>query len=143
MSEAVRPVSAIGATSPSPKRRKVRKGTLSCWECKRRKTRCSLATSSADICDGCRSRGIKCISQGLPDEVRKEKGKPDDTISRHGPSSCSEGTPRRQQFSNGSLEKDDRSAVSYRHCLYSYKTNYQESRYRMLSGHLLRLRVVE
>lgn len=47
-----------------PKRRKVRKGTQSCWECKRRKVRC---VSTEDICHNCRRRGTACISQELPD----------------------------------------------------------------------------
>lgn len=55
--------------STTPKRRKVRKGTQSCWECKRRKTRCSFATPTEAICDGCRSRRTKCISQEFCDDV--------------------------------------------------------------------------
>ncbi|KAI0015516.1 hypothetical protein F4780DRAFT_70372 [Xylariomycetidae sp. FL0641] len=58
---------------PSPKRRKVRKGTQSCWECKRRKTRCTFtATTTKSVCDGCRSRQTKCISQEFPDEATQE-----------------------------------------------------------------------
>ena len=52
------------------KRRKVRKGTRSCWECKRRKMRCifeSLAGPDSN-CQGCRRRGSTCISQDLPME---------------------------------------------------------------------------
>jgi len=45
------------------KRRRVRKGTASCWECKRRKTRCTFASPSESVCDGCRSRQLRCISQ--------------------------------------------------------------------------------
>ncbi|OIW34604.1 hypothetical protein CONLIGDRAFT_13887 [Coniochaeta ligniaria NRRL 30616] len=45
------------------KRRKVRKGTQSCWECKRRKIRCTFVAPTEAICDGCRSRRVKCISQ--------------------------------------------------------------------------------
>ncbi|KAI1261300.1 hypothetical protein F5Y18DRAFT_402526 [Xylariaceae sp. FL1019] len=58
-----------GAALTSPKRRKIRKGTQSCWECKRRKTRCTFARPTATVCDGCRSRRIKCISQEFDDEV--------------------------------------------------------------------------
>lgn len=54
--------------SPLPKRRNIRKGTLSCWECKRRKTRCTFATSTSTVCDGCRSRQTKCLSQEYYDE---------------------------------------------------------------------------
>lgn len=48
---------------PPLKRRKIRRGTQSCWECKRRKTRCSFATPEDSVCDGCRSRKVDCISQ--------------------------------------------------------------------------------
>jgi hypothetical protein len=55
----------IGQMSLSPirKRRKIRKGTQSCWECKRRKIRCTFVTPSAAVCDGCRSRGTPCVGQ--------------------------------------------------------------------------------
>lgn len=49
-----------------PKRRKVRKGTQSCWECKRRKVRCVFDTTET-ICQNCRRRSTACISQDLPD----------------------------------------------------------------------------
>ncbi|KAJ5424323.1 hypothetical protein N7491_009539 [Penicillium cf. griseofulvum] len=54
------------------KRRKIRKGTKSCWECKKRKTKCvyaepsSPADADADadaICIGCQRRESKCVSQ--------------------------------------------------------------------------------
>lgn len=48
------------------KRRKVRKGTQSCWECKRRKVRCIFASDANTICDNCKRRGTACISQELP-----------------------------------------------------------------------------
>jgi hypothetical protein len=52
------------------KRRKVRKGTHSCWECKRRKMKCAfdphIASSS---CNGCRQRGSPCISQEFVDDI--------------------------------------------------------------------------
>lgn len=56
-------------TSPPLKRRKVRRGTQSCWECKRRKTRCTFATPHESVCDGCRSRRVKCISQNFDDRA--------------------------------------------------------------------------
>ncbi|KAI1811138.1 hypothetical protein GGS20DRAFT_130156 [Poronia punctata] len=52
-----------------PTRRKIRKGTRSCWECKRRKYKCTWPRSAVD-CDGCRSRGTPCISQEFPDHQR-------------------------------------------------------------------------
>ncbi|KAG6360741.1 hypothetical protein INS49_011807 [Diaporthe citri] len=59
--------------SPPLKRRKVRSGTQSCWECKRRKTRCTFAAPNESVCDGCRSRGVKCIGQDF-DDGAVEKG---------------------------------------------------------------------
>ena len=50
-----------------PKRRKVRKGTQSCWECKRRKVRCIFLATSDTICQNCRRRGTACNSQEHPD----------------------------------------------------------------------------
>ena len=47
-------------------RRKVRKGTSSCWECKRRKIRCTFTAPRDVTCDGCKRRGIICTSQEFP-----------------------------------------------------------------------------
>ncbi|CEL10905.1 hypothetical protein ASPCAL14012 [Aspergillus calidoustus] len=44
--------------------RKVRKGTHSCRECRRRKVRCTFASSKDPICITCHRRGTKCASQG-------------------------------------------------------------------------------
>jgi hypothetical protein len=52
---------------PSAKRRKVRKGTQSCWECKKRKVRCNWALPSDTTCDNCARRKTTCISQEYPD----------------------------------------------------------------------------
>lgn len=51
------------------KRRKVRRGTRSCWECKRRKTRCTFASSDGATCTDCRRRGTACISQDMPEDL--------------------------------------------------------------------------
>ncbi|PGH27942.1 hypothetical protein AJ80_00196 [Polytolypa hystricis UAMH7299] len=59
------------------KRRKLRKGTQSCWECKRRKIRCTFAAPTEAICDGCRSRRTKCISQEFDDEAAPTSRKVD------------------------------------------------------------------
>ncbi|KAF2651537.1 hypothetical protein K491DRAFT_88470 [Lophiostoma macrostomum CBS 122681] len=48
------------------KRRKVRKGTHSCQECRRRKVKCTFDSSEHDICVICRQRGTACVSQELP-----------------------------------------------------------------------------
>ena len=52
---------------PESKRRKVRKGTQSCWECKRRKVRCGFLATGDTICENCRRRGTACNSQEHPD----------------------------------------------------------------------------
>ena len=54
-----------------PKRRRLRKGTHSCWECKRRKMKCIFdpLTDSTTACNGCRRRGSPCISQDFPEDV--------------------------------------------------------------------------
>ncbi|KAK0657628.1 hypothetical protein B0T16DRAFT_402194 [Cercophora newfieldiana] len=55
-------------TEPALKRRKLRKGTQSCWECKRRKTRCTFVSPRESVCDGCRSREVQCVSQEFCEE---------------------------------------------------------------------------
>ncbi|KAH8590953.1 hypothetical protein B0O99DRAFT_654633 [Bisporella sp. PMI_857] len=65
----IRRNSTAGEKSTLPKRRKVRKGTQSCWECKRRKVRCTFAAPTQAVCDGCRSRRTKCIGQEYTDET--------------------------------------------------------------------------
>jgi hypothetical protein len=54
--------------NPGAERRKIRKGTQSCWECKRRKVRCVFG-SSAYACNDCRRRGSTCITQEYPDKT--------------------------------------------------------------------------
>lgn len=63
------------------KRRKVRRGTRSCWECKGRKMKCIYVDSSSDndiVCIGCQRRGSKCLSQEFEVEAnitpQKRKG---------------------------------------------------------------------
>ncbi|OAA71258.1 C6 zinc finger domain containing protein [Cordyceps fumosorosea ARSEF 2679] len=57
------------ATTRPVRRRKVRKGTQSCWECKRRKIRCTFASPGVHaVCDGCKSRGTRCVGQEYEDE---------------------------------------------------------------------------
>ncbi|KAJ5675979.1 hypothetical protein N7462_008876 [Penicillium macrosclerotiorum] len=52
------------------KRRKVRKGTHSCWECKRRKMKCRFDPRiESTSCNGCRRRGSSCISQEFPEDL--------------------------------------------------------------------------
>lgn len=52
------------------KRKRLRKGTHSCWQCKKRKVKCipdPLADGGA--CDGCRRRGSRCVGQDSPEDV--------------------------------------------------------------------------
>ncbi|PWY89181.1 hypothetical protein BO70DRAFT_265762, partial [Aspergillus heteromorphus CBS 117.55] len=55
--------STPGPAYPVSKRRKTRKGTFSCWECKHRKRRCKFEPPSSPICVYCQSHGSPCISQ--------------------------------------------------------------------------------
>jgi hypothetical protein len=61
------PPVAVGGSEA--KRRKIRKGTSSCWECKRRKIRCTFASAFDAVCIGCQRRGTSCLSQELPEEA--------------------------------------------------------------------------
>jgi hypothetical protein len=65
-SGARRSVADLG--SPENKRRKIRKGTRSCWECKRRKIRCNFGSVTDAVCIGCQRRGTHCLSQEYPEE---------------------------------------------------------------------------
>jgi hypothetical protein len=51
------------------KRRKVRKGTRSCWECKRRKIRCIFSSPEDAACISCLRRRIDCVGQELPEDL--------------------------------------------------------------------------
>lgn len=55
--------STVASMDSEAKRRKLRKGTHSCWECKRRKTKCTFATTSDATCISCRRRGTACVNQ--------------------------------------------------------------------------------
>ncbi|EZF35925.1 hypothetical protein H101_00557 [Trichophyton interdigitale H6] len=46
-----------------PQRKKMRKGTKSCYECRRRKIRCTYAPTRPGICNECHARGSSCIDQ--------------------------------------------------------------------------------
>lgn len=50
---------------PPPKRRRVRKGTTSCWGCKRRKVRCIFDADERE-CRECRLRDASCVGQDCP-----------------------------------------------------------------------------
>jgi hypothetical protein len=58
--------------------KKVRRGTRSCAECRRRKNRC-IFNSDARVCNGCISRGTSCIPQGVVVEKPTRSRNQDDT----------------------------------------------------------------
>merc|ERR1711975_85075 len=51
---------------PASKKRKVRKGTHSCWECRRRKIKCTFARDIDLVCVNCEAKGASCVSQETP-----------------------------------------------------------------------------
>ncbi|KAJ5512622.1 hypothetical protein N7463_002174 [Penicillium fimorum] len=53
------------------KRRKVRKGTHSCWECRRRKVKCTFSLPNDAICITCHRRGTRCTNQVILDEPER------------------------------------------------------------------------
>ncbi|KAK4031636.1 transcription factor sdnS [Parachaetomium inaequale] len=57
-------------TESEPKRRKVRKGTHSCWECRRRKIRCQFDSENDAACLPCQARGSPCRGQEYADTPR-------------------------------------------------------------------------
>jgi hypothetical protein len=57
-----------GSSEPDTKRRKLRKGTTSCWDCKKRKVKCTFDATSDTVCIACRTRGAPCIGQDHPEE---------------------------------------------------------------------------
>lgn len=50
------------------KRKRLRQGTHSCWECKRRKERCTRDPADPTLCHGCRRRSTACVSQEVPEQ---------------------------------------------------------------------------
>lgn len=51
------------------KRKKVRRGTRSCWECRRRKMKCIFSSPADKTCSRCHRRGVKCVGQDYPEEI--------------------------------------------------------------------------
>ncbi|OJJ61777.1 hypothetical protein ASPSYDRAFT_40318 [Aspergillus sydowii CBS 593.65] len=56
-----------------PQRKKLRRGTRSCWECKRRKMKCVFERPDDAVCVGCHHRWTQCVSQEFPDQVSAPK----------------------------------------------------------------------
>ncbi|KAI1826656.1 hypothetical protein F4861DRAFT_545700 [Xylaria intraflava] len=61
------------AGQSAPYRRKIRKGTTSCWECKRRKQRCHFATHQSRVCVPCQRRGKACLTQEFNDPIDSQE----------------------------------------------------------------------
>jgi len=59
-------MSTMSSGSEDHPRKRMRKGTRSCQECRRRKIRC-VFQPDAHICNGCAPRGTECIEQNLVD----------------------------------------------------------------------------
>jgi len=57
---------------PEAKRRRLRKGTRSCWECKRRKVKCVYRSEGDATCGPCLRRGSGCVSQEFPETSTEE-----------------------------------------------------------------------
>ncbi|KAI0129797.1 C6 zinc finger domain protein [Xylariales sp. AK1849] len=87
----------------SAKRRKARKGTRSCWECKRRKIRCVLASSEDVTCIGCQRRRVPCVSQEMPEDL---------SPARKGNRHLGERIARVEDFMNDYLASKDADATS-------------------------------
>ncbi|KAH7305771.1 hypothetical protein B0I35DRAFT_108493 [Stachybotrys elegans] len=66
--------------TPISRRRKIRKGTFSCWECKRRKKRCEIKPP-ATKCLFCRQRDLPCRSQEFEEDDQDDQ---DDQETGHG-----------------------------------------------------------
>ncbi|KAK4199962.1 hypothetical protein QBC40DRAFT_340142 [Triangularia verruculosa] len=83
MADAASDAPCVGDIEPPRKKLRVRKGTKSCWECKRRKVRCVPSPETNIACGPCERRGAECISQEFPDVVtRRDIGDPDDRLGR-------------------------------------------------------------
>ncbi|KAL2869743.1 uncharacterized protein BJX67DRAFT_378797 [Aspergillus lucknowensis] len=68
------------ASDEAARAKKVRKGTHSCRECRRRKVRCTFASSRDAICIPCYRRGTSCISQGVVDGLDKDEATSDQPL---------------------------------------------------------------
>ncbi|KAK0662034.1 hypothetical protein QBC41DRAFT_260717 [Cercophora samala] len=75
--------SGISNIEPPRKKLRVRKGTKSCWECKRRKVRCIFSVETNSVCDACERRRSTCISQEFPDlATQQNTGYTEDRLGR-------------------------------------------------------------
>ncbi|KAI8720108.1 Zn(2)-C6 fungal-type domain-containing protein [Fusarium sp. LHS14.1] len=101
-----------GGMSDRPRKR-MRKGTRSCTECRRRKIRCIFPPSSS-VCSHCSTRGSTCIDQneGVDTTENVSPTKPQTST----PSSTSRRRPRVQSLPRASSRQGDLTA---RHALVS------------------------
>lgn len=51
------------SSAHGPPRKKMRKGTKSCLECRRRKIKCTFDVEGAAVCKECHARGSACVDQ--------------------------------------------------------------------------------
>jgi hypothetical protein len=68
-----KPATTVRTSETLGKRRRIRKGTRSCWECKRRKIRCIFASSEDANCLNCQRRHVPCVSQEVPEDISLAK----------------------------------------------------------------------
>lgn len=93
-----------GVSLSSLRRRKLRKGTRSCWECKRRKIRCIFASPDDVTCNSCERRRAPCVSQDMPEHLSPAK-----KGNRH----LGERIARVEDFMKDILATKDAGAASY------------------------------
>ncbi|KAJ5717237.1 hypothetical protein N7488_002883 [Penicillium malachiteum] len=60
------------STDSMPASHKIRKGTTSCWQCKRRKKRCEFGLQSTSTCSNCQRFGLTCTSQAFEERDTNE-----------------------------------------------------------------------
>lgn len=74
---------SIEGSEPPVKRRKIRKGTKSCWECRKRKIKCRFDGPEDAVCVGCKQRETACRSQEFDDNNGDEPGqKPEPPLAK-------------------------------------------------------------
>ena len=97
-------IDALDGEQATPaKRRKVRKGTQSCWECKRRKIRCIFASPEDVTCSNCQRRRAPCLSQEMPEDF---------STARTGNRQLGERIARVEDFMKNFLASKDNGATS-------------------------------
>ncbi|CAH0051839.1 unnamed protein product [Clonostachys solani] len=93
------------ATPQDSTRRKIRKGTRSCWECKRRKIRCIFPSQDGTICNGCLRRRVPCVTQEMPEDLVP-------ATTRSGGQQLGERIARVEDFIKGFLANPHAAAIS-------------------------------